>query len=219
MYSNKIFWIASLTFILALLVASSQMPYFPGDVALAKVVQFLTPNSTGWAEWITATAKMPLRLIILAITLALSWLLSGWVASILSLVSFGGSFLVGNFLLKDAIARPRPDADLVNVVGSPSGFSMPSTFGLIYASTFGFILLLALVSQKQSKTVRLCIVGICSLLLLIGFTARVTLGAHWPSDVILAYLIAGMWGLFLIEIVIPKLNQVIVPKQVSTPSQ
>lgn len=206
MYKNQIFWIGSLTCIVVLLLAGSQMPYFPGDVAITKTVQMLTPNSEVWAEWITATAKMPLRLILLGITLALAWFLSGWIASILSLVSFGGSFLVGNFLLKSAIARPRPDADLINVVGSPSGFSMPSTFALIYGSTFGFILLLALLNHERSQTVRLSLVGICILLLSIGFLARVTLGAHWPSDVIVAYLIAIIWGLFLIVIVLPKLN-------------
>ena len=151
MQKNKILWIGSLTLIVVLLVAGSQIPYFPGDVAITKTIQFLTPNSEGWANWITATAKMPLRLILLGITLALAWFLSGWVGSILSLVSFGGSFLLGDFLLKGLIARPRPDSDLVNVVGSPSGFSMPSTFGLIYASTLGFILLLALLNQKQSR--------------------------------------------------------------------
>ena len=213
MYNHKILWIGSLTFIVVLLVAASHLPYFPGDVGITKTVQFLTPNSESWAKWITSTAKMPLRLILLAITIALAWFLSGWVASILSMLSFAGSFLLGGFVLKDLIARPRPDADLVNVVGSPSGFSMPSTFGLIYASTFGFIFLLALLSNKQSKTVRLSIVAICSLLLLIGGSARVTLGAHWPSDVIAAYLIAAMWGLFLIEIVLPKLNEAIALKQ------
>ncbi len=220
MYKNKILWIGSLSFIVVLLVAGSQLPYFPGDVAITKIVQFLTPNSEGWAKWITSTAKMPLRLILLAITLALAWVFSGWKASILSMVSFAGSFMVGNFVLKGAIARPRPDADLINVVGSPSGFSMPSTFGLIYASTFGFILLLALLNNKQSKIARISIIAICGLMLLIGGSARVTLGAHWPSDVIVAYLIAAMWGLFLIEIVLPKLDRVLVSKKNgSTPSE
>ena len=171
------------------------------------------------AKWITSTAKMPLRLILLVITIALAWFFSGWVASILSMISFGGSFALGDFLLKPWIARPRPDSDLVNVVGSPSGFSMPSTFGIIYASTLGFILLLVLVNKKRSASARVSIGALCSLLLLVGFGARVTLGAHWPSDVIVAYLIAGMWGLFLIEIVLPHLNQMLAPKQNDLASQ
>jgi len=212
MYKNKILWIASLTFILVLIVAGSQMAYFPGDIGITKAVQFLTPNSEGWAKAITATAKMPLRLVLLAITFGLAWLLSGWIASILSMVSYGVAFVVGDFVLKPGIARPRPDPELINVVGSPGGFTMPSTFAIIYTSTLGFILILALVTNKQSKPVRLAIAAICGLLILIGGTARVTLGAHWPSDVILAYLVAGMWALFLIEVVLPKLTKAIGPK-------
>lgn len=212
MYKNKFLWLASLSFIVVVLGASSQMNYFPGDIAISKTVQFLTPSSEGWAQWITSTAKMPLRLILLGITVALAWFLSGWTASILSMVSFTGSFLAGDFFLKGLIARPRPDADLINVVGSPSGFSMPSTFGLIYASTVGFILVLALLNQKRSQQLRMVIVAICSLMLIIGGSARITLGAHWPSDVIVAYLIALMWGLFLIEIILPKLNQIFAAK-------
>ncbi|MGK7914671.1 MAG: hypothetical protein AB4038_03875 [Prochloraceae cyanobacterium] len=37
-------------------------------------------------------------------------------------------------------------------------------------------------------------------------------------DVIVAYLIAGMWGLFLIEVVFPKLNKVIASKPTSATS-
>ncbi|MGF1487438.1 MAG: phosphatase PAP2 family protein [Prochloraceae cyanobacterium] len=212
MYKNKFLWIASLSFIFVVLAASSQINYFPGDIAITQTIQFLTPNSEGWANWVTATAKMPLRLILLAITVALAWFLSGWTASLLSMVSFGCSFIAGDFVLKGLIARPRPDADLINVVGSPSGFSMPSTFGLIYASTVGFILILALLNRERSQQVRMAIVGVCSLMLIVGGSARITLGAHWPSDVIVAYLIALMWGLFLIEIVLPKLNQIFKPK-------
>ncbi|MDJ0724224.1 MAG: phosphatase PAP2 family protein [Prochloraceae cyanobacterium] len=207
MYQKKVYWIGSLAFIVVLLIGASQFAYFLGDVTLTNLVQFLTPNSEGWAKWITGTAKMPLRLILLGITIALAWFLSGWAASILSMISFGVSFALGDFLLKPWVARPRPDPELINVVGSPSGFSMPSTFGVIYASTLGFILLLTLTTQKRSQIVRLLIGAICSLLLLIGLSARVTLGAHWPSDVIVAYLIAFMWGLFLIEIILPNFSK------------
>ncbi len=100
---------------MVLLIAGSQFPYFPGDVPITKTIQFLSPNSEQIAKWITSTAKMPLRLILLAITVALAWVFSGWVASILSTIGFGGSFALGDFILKPSIARPRPDSDLINV--------------------------------------------------------------------------------------------------------
>jgi membrane-associated phospholipid phosphatase len=36
---------------------------------------------------------------------------------------------------------------------------------------------------------------------LMGWTARIALGAHWPSDVLLSCLIALLWGAFLIRFV------------------
>jgi membrane-associated phospholipid phosphatase len=38
-------------------------------------------------------------------------------------------------------------------------------------------------------------------LLLVGFAARIALGAHWPSDVILSYLIGLLWAGLLIRFV------------------
>jgi membrane-associated phospholipid phosphatase len=39
-------------------------------------------------------------------------------------------------------------------------------------------------------------------LLLLGGVARVALGAHWPSDVIISYYLGLLWAAFLIRLIL-----------------
>jgi membrane-associated phospholipid phosphatase len=130
------------------------------------------------------------------ITVALSWIIAGWRAALLSLVSFGGMWVLGKFL-GPAVARPRPSPELVNVAKQLSGYSFPSLFALTYASTVGF--LAALFALKTSGVFRMIVLSLCGILLFVGWIARVALGAHWPSDVGVSYLIALVWATLLIR--------------------
>jgi membrane-associated phospholipid phosphatase len=94
------------------------------------------------------------------------------------------------------VARPRPSPDLVHVAEKLSGYSFPSLFALTYASTIGFLALLF--ARKTSGTLRAAVLLACGVLLLMGWVARIDLGAHWPSDVILSYLIGLLWSGLLV---------------------
>ena len=183
---------------LLLTVGAKYSPYFPGDVAVTRFVQWITPASTGWAQWISSTAKFPWNLVLLAVTVGLSWKLAGWRAALLALASFGGMWVLGKWL-GPLVARPRPSPDLVHVAEKLSGYSFPSLFALTYASTIGF--LAVLFARKTAGTLRAAVVLACGVLLLIGSVARIALGAHWPSDVILSYLIGLLWSGLLVRFV------------------
>jgi membrane-associated phospholipid phosphatase len=182
--------------LLNLLIGARYLPHFPGDVAVTRFVQWITPASTGWAQLISSTAKFPWNLVLLALTLGLSWKLTWWRAAVLALASFAGMCVLGMWL-GPLVARPRPSPNLVHVAEKLSGYSFPSIFGLTYASTIGF--LVVLFARKGSGALRMTAVVVCGVLLLIGWAARIALGVHWPSDVILSYLIGFLWAYFLIR--------------------
>ena len=199
MQVRKYIWIGLVVLTVVLILAAARFSKFPGDVQVTKVIQSFAPKGEAWAKWVTATAKAPLRYILFGITFALAWVLGGWRAALLSMVSFVGVLLVGP-MMKSWIARPRPSPELIHVVGSPSGFSMPSTFAMVYGSTVGFIALLGFWKSKASTLTRLPIAMACCIFLFIGAVARIVLGAHWPSDMVLSYLICFLWISFLMWI-------------------
>ena len=196
MRPNYAVWIR--LFIIAALVtlATKYYAYFPGDVAVEMWVQSLVPPNLNWAEAVSRTAEFPWVLLILALILALSWALAGWRAALLSILSFGGICALGNWL-GPVMARPRPSPELVRVFRPLSGYSFPSLFALRYAATFGFLAVLA--AMKGSGVQRTALLIGCGALLMLGWFARVALGAHWPSDVIISYYLGLLWAAFLLR--------------------
>ena len=190
-------WMALFAVTILLIIGARYFSYFPGDVAATRFVQSIAPVSTSWAQWISSTAKFPWNLVLLAVTVGVSWWLAGWRAALLALASFAGMWLLGKWL-GPLVARPRPSANIVHVVDKLSGYSFPSIFALTYASTIGF--LVVLFARKAAGELRITAIVICCVFLLIGWAARIALGAHWPSDVILSYLIGLLWAYLLIRL-------------------
>ncbi len=196
MRPNYVIWIG-LGIIAALVSFSTKyFPYFPADVALERWVQSLLPANLNWAAAVSRTAEFPGLLLILAVIFAFSWALAGWRAALLSILSLLGMLALGKWL-GPVIARPRPSPELVRVFRPLSGSSFPSLFALRYAATFGFLAVLAVV--KTSGVRRAVLLLACGTMLLLGWVARVALGAHWPSDVILSYYLGLLWATFLLR--------------------
>jgi membrane-associated phospholipid phosphatase len=185
-------------FVLAALVtlATRYYAYFPGDVAVERWMQSCVPQNLNWAVGVSRTAEFPWILWILVLILAFSWIVAGWRAALISIFSLVGLLALGNWL-GPVIARPRPSPELVRVFRSLSGYSFPSLFGVRYASTFGFMAVLA--AWKSSGVLRTVLVIACGVLLIVGWVARVALAAHWPSDVMISYYLGLLWAAFLIR--------------------
>lgn len=183
-------------------VAAKYYAYFPGDVWVERGVQSFLPANLNWALVVSKTAEFPWILFILALILALSWALGGWRAALVSILSFGGMWAMGNWL-GPIIARPRPSPELVHVFRPLSGYSFPSLFALRYAATFGFLAVLAVVKTAGMR--RGALLSLCCAFLILGWIARVALAAHWPSDVIISYYWGVLWAAFLVRFIL--LNQ------------
>ncbi len=102
---------------------------------------------------------------------------------------------VVNQLLKLSIGRPRPSNVLVNVAGVFHFESFPSGHVVFFVEFFGFLLFLAIVLLNRGWLRSAALIVPALLIALVGLS-RVYLGAHWPSDVVGAYL-AGIIGLIL----------------------
>ena len=197
MRPNYAIWLGLLVIAALAVLAARHFPYFPGDVALEKWVQSLVPPNLNWAEAVSRTAEFPWLFLILALVFALSWVLAGWRAALLSILSLVGMLALGNWL-GPAIARPRPSPELVNVFRPLSGSSFPSLFALRYAATFGFLAVLAALKTSGARRTG-ALLG-CGALLILGWVARVALGAHWPSDVSISYYLGLLWAAFLVSV-------------------
>jgi undecaprenyl-diphosphatase len=171
-------------FALVFTAAAAAMPYFPGDLAVTRAVQAAIPAGP-WAASVTASAGGWWKYGLAAVGALVAWRLADWRGALIVVLLVAALPPAGDWI-KTLVARPRPSSALVRVVGNPTGFSYPSTAGLVYGSIFGVLALLALDRRRPRLTVAaLCLVG-----LLIGAAARIVMGAHWPSDLLGAYVMA-----------------------------
>lgn len=173
-------------------------PYLPGDVAVARAIQAISPG-TAWVPVFVATAYAPTKFILMAIAVLGAWRLAGVRTAGLVLAAIVLEQLLGE-ASKSIFSRPRPSRELVEVMGNPSGFSFPSTFITLYSVTVGSLVLVAW--RAARGPLRTSIIAVSLALLVLAAAARIVPGAHWPSDVLGTYAICLTWlnaGLVLIR--------------------
>jgi len=98
--------------------------------------------------------------------------------------------------IKAVVARPRPAADLVNVLAGAGGHSFPSGHTLFYVTFFGFLAYVAYALWKRGWF-RTAVLWACSVLIALVGVSRVWMGQHWASDVLASYAL-GMACLWLL---------------------
>ena len=133
-------------------------------------------------------------------------LFAGIVIALLALVSRRSALLllagvpasIATQILKLAVQRPRPPANVLHVSYPETSFGFPSGHATFYA---WFVPLLVVgLTPWLPKSLRLPIYVVAALVVLIGGLARVWAGAHWPTDVLGGLLLGGSWAAMVIRL-------------------
>ena len=181
-----------------LAVLANRFAYFAWDLSLARRIQSI--SVPGFEELMTGVSILgndwiPWLLVVIA-GVALIWI--GLRAEGLLCMAGVGLGWVVTHLWKFLIGRPRPTSDLVNVTGIFSFESFPSGHVVFFVEFFGLLFFFAYVLLKRGVLRRASLLALGLPIALVG-VSRVYLGAHWPSDVVGAYLAGGIWLMLMIE--------------------
>lgn len=165
-------------------------PYFAGDVAAARALQAALPEPGWWATPVSRLAPAPGKYYVMGIAAILAYLIAG-VRGLLLAAGFIALEQYGAEATKAWFGRPRPSRELIAVVGTPSGFTFPSTTITFFSVTFGLLAVMA--ARVRTTPLAIGVLVAASAMLVLGCLARVALGAHWPSDVILTAVVCLAW--------------------------
>jgi undecaprenyl-diphosphatase len=188
---------AALFLTVLLLVTSSSETLLRLDRATATDLHRYALSHPGFTlvmRWLSNSGKTVVWFLVMAV-------IAGWLLrrrlrrlAIFVVVTVGGSSLLNN-LVKLAVNRTRPH--LSDPVAVAAGKSFPS--GHAQAAIVGYGVLLAVFLPIIPRRWRpVAVVAAAVLALLIGFS-RISLGVHYLSDVIGAYLIGTVWLIGMIS--------------------
>jgi membrane-associated phospholipid phosphatase len=180
------------------------LPLFPGDLQMALYLQsFSSPLLTSIMSWTSRLfTGWSAALLVVATGLLVGWRIRKagglfiWTAGLVSLI---------NGLFKILIDRPRPTSEEVQIIGANQGSSFPSGHTFFATLFLGMLAYLLFTHLKQKYLRILSLVGPFLFILMVGIS-RIYLGAHWPSDVIGAYVFGSLFLFLLIWLYLNTLH-------------
>jgi undecaprenyl-diphosphatase len=99
--------------------------------------------------------------------------------------------------IKAIVARPRPHSgSIVGTVFNLGQQSFPSGHAAHTLAIYGFLLYLCLLALQRRSAWRAWLIGfqaLCLYFILMVGPSRILEGQHWPSDVLVGYLIGALW--------------------------
>jgi undecaprenyl-diphosphatase len=131
--------------------------------------------------------NLPLWAIVVGLTSLLVWRERGGRAAALVALTFASDLMA--FLVKLLVERGRPDTEIVRQFYGPDSFSYPSGHTVRAAA---FVATLIWVFAPVRLRLPLAVIGGALAGAVMGY-ARVSLGVHWPTDVIGGTLLGLAW--------------------------
>jgi undecaprenyl-diphosphatase len=177
-----------LVLFLFLAITAAFFDYFPSEVFIANRIQGI--DVAGFGGFVDFVNALGVAWVYVPVTVALAVALvarNAWLEGGLMLGTFLARYV--NTWVKDAVDRPRPSPDLIDVRATPGGFAFPSGHTVGTAVLFG-LLFFVMPALVPSRPVRWLLQAGCLLLVAAAGPARVYIGVHWPSDVLGGYVLA-----------------------------
>lgn len=179
-------------FILVVLLAAAWPLFVQPDAVLSAAVRATrNPALTGVARAFTLLASTP---VVVPVTVALmGWMAfrRNWAAVLYVFMTIAVGWFIGNDVIKNIIARPRPVG--VNIISMPADFSMPSSHSLAAFLMFTTICVVVMLNLPTGNHMKRWLAIVSAVLIFaVGFS-RVYLGVHWVGDVIAAWLLGAAW--------------------------
>jgi undecaprenyl-diphosphatase len=169
---------------------------FPGDLFLSQSIQSLITSrltlimtciSWPFGDWTAAILTASIVIVV--------WRFMGRLEAIL--IATAGMITVLNYAFKAIIGRPRPSAQLVQILAQETNNGFPSSHAFYTSICIGMLAYLLYAHSAKRYQRMLTILLSIILILLVGFS-RVYLGVHWTSDVIGGYLFGSFFLVVLI---------------------
>ena len=148
-----------------------------------------------WLLYSMLAISYPGNVILIQVGLILLAAVILWIAHLrleaIILVSLCATSQLLNALLKILVERPRPTANLVEIIQEANGWSFPSGHVMAYIALWGYLFFLCLILFKGVRWWRIGLFIISALFVILVGPSRIYLGAHWASDVLGSYLMGG----------------------------
>jgi undecaprenyl-diphosphatase len=187
---------AAIVFVVLAVIAHT-VAYFRIDLTITHAVQaYHGPlfdrlmHATSWVGYFPQVAILSAVIVIALFASGLRW------ESISALFATASSGM--GALIKLAVLRPRPSADVVHVFRQLNSSGFPSGHVLSTTAFCGFLVFLAFTLLKPSAVRTTLLVVLCVLIAFMS-VSRIYLGQHWFSDVMGAYLFGSLWLMLTIH--------------------
>lgn len=159
---------------------------FPADIWLAHRIQEIDIVGVGSAlDWAEDSADLAVVVLVCGVTACGLLFVRDSFGAVILLIAVPARVLT-TWILKEAIERPRPSADLVDFTSQPSTFSFPSGHAAGAFVLYGLVFYFATL-HVQSMPAKRAIQVACVALVIGAGLERIYVGHHWPSDVLGGY--------------------------------
>ncbi len=191
--------ILALSLFALLAVAAKEQPYFPGDIEITHALQsFRSPLLDQFMEFIGLAGSPPQTLILNVLFVLIVWLYRMKPEALTLFLSIPIIGTIGTWI-RCGINRPRPSADLVNLIGElkDRNCSFPSGHTVNFVVVLGFLIFVGMTRLKPSWH-RNLLLSIYALYIVLMGLSRIYVGDHWTSDVIGGLLLGSVFLMWMI---------------------